>query len=84
MAKMKIGTGDWIVVVATADKALILENLGDRMFPNLHTREVHEQPDQPTRPQGSDGSRPRAPVDRGRAKLVRADGLARQVRSDHS
>ena len=52
MTKMKIGTGDWIVV-CDGRKALILENLGDRMFPNLHTREVREQPDQPTHSQGS-------------------------------
>ena len=37
MTKMKIGTGDWIVV-CDGRKALILENLGDRMFPNLRTR----------------------------------------------
>lgn len=53
MTKMKIGTGDWIVV-CDGRKALILENLGDRMFPNLHTREVHEQPNLPTSAQGSD------------------------------
>ena len=52
MTKMKIGTGDWIVV-CDGRKALILENLGDRVFPNLHTREVHEQPDLPTHAQGS-------------------------------
>ncbi len=52
MTKMKIGTGDWIVV-CDGRKALILENLGDRMFPNLHTREVHEQPNPPTSAQGS-------------------------------
>ena len=40
MTKMKIGTGDWIVV-CDGRKALILENLGDRVFPNLHTKEVH-------------------------------------------
>jgi protein required for attachment to host cells len=39
MTKMKIGTGDW-VVVCDGRKALILENLGDRLFPNLHTKEV--------------------------------------------
>ena len=44
MTKMKIGTGDWIVV-CDGRKALILENIGDRMFPNLHTKEVHEHPD---------------------------------------
>jgi len=52
MEKIKIGTGDWIVV-CDGRKALILENLGDRMFPNLHTREVHEHPDPPTSAQGS-------------------------------
>ena len=53
MTKIKIGTGDWIVV-CDGRKALILENLGDRMFPNLHTREVHEQPAASTHAQGSD------------------------------
>jgi protein required for attachment to host cells len=53
MTKMKIGTGDWIVV-CDGRKALILENLGDRMFPNLHTKEVREHPDAPTSAQGSD------------------------------
>ena len=53
MTKMKINTGDWIVV-CDGGKALILENRGDRMFPNLHTREVHEQPDLATHAQGSD------------------------------
>ena len=37
-----------------ADKALILANLGDRMFPNLHTKEVREHPDLSTSAQGSD------------------------------
>jgi protein required for attachment to host cells len=53
MTKMKIGTGDWIVV-CDGRKALILENLGDRLFPNLHTKEVHEHPDASTSSQGSD------------------------------
>lgn len=52
MTKMKIGTGDWIIV-CDGRKALILENLGDRMFPNLHTKEVHEHPDLSTHEQGS-------------------------------
>jgi protein required for attachment to host cells len=52
MNKMKIGTGDWIVV-CDGRKALILENLGDRLFPNLHTKEVHEHPDLSTSAQGS-------------------------------
>jgi protein required for attachment to host cells len=53
MEKMKIRTGDW-VVVCDGRKALILENIGDRMFPNLHMREVREHDDQPTSAQGSD------------------------------
>jgi protein required for attachment to host cells len=53
MNKMKIGTGDWIVV-CDGRKALILENLGDRLFPNLHTREVREHADLSTSAQGSD------------------------------
>jgi protein required for attachment to host cells len=54
MTKMKIGTGDWIVV-CDGRKALILENLGDRMFPNLHTKEVHEHTDAPGRVHSSVG-----------------------------
>jgi protein required for attachment to host cells len=53
MNEIKIGTGDWIVV-CDGRKALILENRGDRVFPDLHTREVHEQPDLSTHAQGSD------------------------------
>ena len=53
MDKMKIGTGDWIVV-CDGRKALILENIGDSMFPNLHTKEVREHPDQRTSALGTD------------------------------
>ena len=53
MNKMRIEKGDWLVV-CDGRKALILENLGDEMFPNLHTREVHEQPNPSTAAQGSD------------------------------
>lgn len=42
MDKMRIDKSDWLVV-CDGRKALILENLGDEMFPNLRTREVHEQ-----------------------------------------
>jgi len=54
MNKMKIDKGDWLVV-CDGRKALILENIGDRMFPNLHTKEVRAHEDLPTREQGSDG-----------------------------
>lgn len=53
MDKMRIDKGDWLVV-CDGRKALILENLGDEMFPNLHTREVHEQPNPATHAQGTD------------------------------
>ncbi|OAF14217.1 host attachment protein [Bradyrhizobium centrolobii] len=53
MSKMRIDKGDWLVV-CDGRKALILENLGDEMFPNLHTREVHEQTNPPTSAQGTD------------------------------
>jgi protein required for attachment to host cells len=53
MEKMRIGTGDWIVV-CDGRKALILENMGDRMFPNLQTKEVREHADLPTSALGSD------------------------------
>jgi protein required for attachment to host cells len=52
MAK-KIERGDW-VVVCDGRKALILENVGDEKFPNLRTKEVHEQKNPPTREQGTD------------------------------
>jgi protein required for attachment to host cells len=52
MDKMRIDKGDWLVV-CDGRKALILENLGDEMFPNLHTKEVHEQPNSSTSAQGT-------------------------------
>jgi protein required for attachment to host cells len=39
MDQMRIDKGDWLVV-CDGRKALILENRGDEMFPNLHTREA--------------------------------------------
>ena len=53
MAKLRIKSGDWVVVCDGA-KALILENVGDSVFPNLRTKEVHTQPGQSAREQGSD------------------------------
>ena len=44
MKKLKMKTGDWIVV-CDGRKALILENVGDHAFPILHTKEVREHPD---------------------------------------
>jgi len=44
MAELKIDSGGWVVVCDGA-KALVLQNAGSRMKPNLTTREVFEQPD---------------------------------------
>jgi protein required for attachment to host cells len=53
MSKLKIGSGDW-VVVCDGRKALILENKGDEEFPNLRMREAHEHADTSTHSQGTD------------------------------
>ena len=53
MSTMKIKAGDW-VVVCDGRKALLLENQGDAMFPNLRTRETHEHDDAKTSDQGTD------------------------------
>jgi protein required for attachment to host cells len=53
MPKLKIAKGAWVVVCDGA-KALILENAGDEMYPNLKTREVHAQRDPRTREEGAD------------------------------
>jgi protein required for attachment to host cells len=53
MSKLKIGSGDW-VVVCDGRKALILTNEGDEEFPNLRMREVREHDDASTHSQGAD------------------------------
>ncbi len=53
MNKVKIEKGEWVVVCDGA-KALVLENQGDAMFPNLRTHETHDQKDPPTNELGSD------------------------------
>ncbi|MEA2951126.1 MAG: hypothetical protein QOJ96_646 [Alphaproteobacteria bacterium] len=53
MSKLKIEQGGWVVVCDGA-KALVLENVGDEMFPNLKMREVYEQEDPMTHEQGTD------------------------------
>ena len=52
MPKLKIGHGDWVVVCDGA-KALVLENLGNKKFPNLQMKEVYEQEVPRTREQGT-------------------------------
>jgi len=51
--KMRIEKGHWLVV-CDGRKALVLENVGDEMYPNLRTLEVHEQPNPPTSAHGRD------------------------------
>lgn len=53
MDKIKVGFGEWIVV-CDGRKALILENIGDHLFPSLKTKEVHEHADKSTSAQGTD------------------------------
>jgi protein required for attachment to host cells len=53
MSKIKIQQGEWVVVCDGA-KALVLENVGDEVFPNLKTKEVYEHDDPPTHEQGTD------------------------------
>ncbi len=53
MNKLKIKSGDWIVV-CDGRKAVILENAGDDVFPNLRTKEVREHDDARTSEQGAD------------------------------
>lgn len=53
MEPVKIKSGDW-VVVCDGRKALILENEGDAVFPNLRTKETHEHEDSKTSEQGTD------------------------------
>jgi protein required for attachment to host cells len=51
--KIRIHAGTFVVVCDGA-KALVLENVGDEVFPNLATREVLAQDNPPTREQGTD------------------------------
>src|SRR5262245_33414021 len=53
MGKLKIDEHEW-VVVCDGKKALLLENIGDAVFPNLKTKEVYEHKDLKTREQGTD------------------------------
>jgi protein required for attachment to host cells len=53
MSKLKLHPGEWVVVCDGA-KALVLENAGDEMFPNLKMKEVYQHDNEATRDQGSD------------------------------
>jgi protein required for attachment to host cells len=53
MDRINVKSGEW-VVVCDGRKALVLENIGDAKYPNLHTREVHEHSETRTSEQGTD------------------------------
>lgn len=53
MSGVKIDRGEW-VVVADGARALILENVGDRLYPDLRTKESFRQPDPKTHELGTD------------------------------
>jgi protein required for attachment to host cells len=53
MPEVKIRRGEWLVV-ADGRKALILENIGDALYPNLRTKEVFEHDDPKTHEMGTD------------------------------
>jgi protein required for attachment to host cells len=53
MTKLKIDQGEWVVVCDGA-KALVLENVGDALYPSLKTKEVYEQDALKTHEQGAD------------------------------
>ena len=73
MSAIKIAHGDWVVVCDGA-KALVLENVGDRQFPNLKTLEVYEQEDPKTREQGTDApGRSTNSVDSRRSAMEQTD-----------
>ncbi len=76
MSRLKVDSGDWIVV-CDGTKALILENVGDRAYPNMRVKEVREQDDPRASEQGADApSRAFASVHWRHAQRNGSDGLA--------
>ena len=73
MANLKIRQGDWVVVCDGA-KALILENAGDGMHPNLKTKEVHGQH---RRKDPRAGHRRARPLDQFGRRTAQRDGADR-------
>lgn len=73
MDKIKINQGEWVIVCDGA-KALVLENKGDEKFPNLQTREVHEQKNARTSEIGTDApGRSHSSVGHGRSAVEQTD-----------
>jgi len=73
MADVMIDKGAWVVVCDGA-KALVLENVGNRLTPSLVTREVYEQPDPKTHELGTDKpGRSFSSVGAGRSAMEQTD-----------
>src|SRR5262245_63052824 len=53
MNPISIKEGAWVVVCDGA-KAIVLENIGDALYPDLRMRQAEEQPDRRTREIGTD------------------------------
>ena len=80
MSKLKLHPGEWVVVCDGA-KALVLENIGDEMFPHLKTKEVYQQEAPATREQGTDApGRAFASVGTARAAMEETDWHAQGER----
>lgn len=72
MSRMKIDHGAWVVVCDGA-KALLFENLGDEVFPNLRAREVYAHQDANTHDTGIDARRAFNSVRKTRSVAEQAD-----------
>ncbi len=53
MARANLQQGNW-VLICDGRKALLLENVGDHIYPKLVTRQILEHSDRPTHDLGSD------------------------------
>jgi protein required for attachment to host cells len=53
MSKLQVKTCEWIVV-CDYQKAIVLDNVGDEVYPNLRIKEVRQQCDPRTSEQGTD------------------------------
>jgi protein required for attachment to host cells len=81
MDKINVKAGEW-VVVCDGRKALILENIGDQAFPNLHTKEIREHTQRRTSAQGSDApGRVHQSVGSSRSSVEQTDWHDREERA---
>ena len=73
MPGLSIRSGEWVVVCDGA-KALVLENVGDNVFPNLKTLEVFEERHPATHELGTDRpGREHSSMGAGRASVGQTD-----------